>query len=463
MKLPIALGVAFAGAAALAAPDQWPAWRGPLATGVSPTADPPVEWSETKNVKWKTAVPGRGTSTPVVWKDQVFILTAIPVGGGAEAAPPPAAAARPPGPGGPEGAPGRRGQGGPGGGPGGRGGGGGMTEAPGVKQQFVVLSYDRATGAERWRTVVREQLPHEGHHRDHGFASASPVTDGGMLIAHFGSFGTYGLDLAGRKLWETDLGDMNTRNSFGEGSSPALEGDTVVILWDHEGEDFIVALDRKTGKELWRQSRDEPTGWSTPLIVSHGGTKQVVVNGTNKVRAYDLATGALLWEAGGQTVNAIPSPVAAADMVYVTSGFRGNAIQAIRLGGRGDLTGGDRIVWSHNRHTPYVPSPLLYDGLIYLWSGNNAMLSILDARDGARHLEAERLEGLSGVYASPVGAAGRVYLAGRDGGTLVLQRGTKAEVLASNRLDDGFDASPAAAGKELFLRGRQHLYCLAEP
>lgn len=454
MKSLLILSAAVSGAAALAAPDHWPAWRGPLANGVSPTADPPVEWSETKNVKWKAALPGRGTSTPVIWQDQVFILTAIPAAGSADAATP-AATARPTGTGGPERAPGpgRRGPGGPG---------GGMSEAPSTKQQFVVISHDRATGAERWRTVVREQVPHEGHHRDHGFASASPVTDGELLIAHFGSFGTYGLDLAGRKLWEVDLGDMSTRNSFGEGSSPALEGDTVVILWDHEGEDFIVALDRKTGKELWRQSRDEPTGWSTPLIVAHGGRKQVVVNGTNKVRAYDLATGALLWEAGGQTVNAIPSPVAAGEVVFVTSGFRGNAIQAIRLGGRGDLTGGDYIVWSHNRHTPYVPSPLLYDGLIYLYSGNNAMLSILDARDGARHVEAERLDGLSGVYASPLGAAGRVYLAGRDGGTLVLKRGPTAEILASNKLDDGFDASPAAVGKELFLRGRQHLYCLAE-
>ncbi|MFN0066990.1 MAG: PQQ-binding-like beta-propeller repeat protein, partial [Limisphaerales bacterium] len=357
----------------------------------------------------------------------------------------------PPGPAGPAG-PGRRG-------PGGRG--GGMSEAPSTKQQFVVISYDRATGKERWRTAVREQLPHEGHHRDHGFASASPVTDGEVLIAHFGSFGTYGLDLAGKKLWEVDLGDMSTRNSFGEGSSPALDGDTVVILWDHEGEDFIVALDRKSGKELWRQKRDEPTGWSTPLIVSHGGKKQVVVNGTNKVRAYDLATGAPLWEAGGQTVNAIPTPLGADGVVYVTSGFRGSSIQAIRLGQSGDLTGGDGILWSQNRQTPYVPSPLLYDGLIYLYSGNNAMLSILDAKDGTRSAEAERLEGITGVYASPVGAKDRVYLAGRDGGVLVLKRGPKIEVLATNKLDDGFDASPAAVGQELFLRGRQSLYCLS--
>lgn len=463
MKLPLTLLSAATGCLTFAGSDQWPAWRGPLANGTSPTADPPVEWSETKNVKWKTTLPGRGTSTPVIWKDQVFILAAIPVGGTAAA--PAAAPAEPPPSARPDGPPpGPGGSGGPDGGPGrrGRGGRGGMSEAPMTKQQFVVISYDRATGRERWRTQVREQLPHEGHHRDHGFASASPVTDGEVLVAHFGSFGTYGLDLSGKKLWEVDLGDMSTRNSFGEGSSPALDGDTVVVLWDHEGEDFIAALDRKTGKELWRQKRDEPTGWSTPLIVSHGGKRQVVVNGTNKVRAYDLATGALLWETGGQTVNAIPTPVAADDVVFVTSGFRGSAIQAIRLGKSGDLAGGEGILWSQDRQTPYVPSPMLYDGLIYLYSGNNAMLSILDAKDGTRSVEAERLEGITGVYASPVGAKDRVYLAGRDGGALVLKKGPKIEVLASNKLDDGFDASPAAVGKELFLRGRQNLYCLAE-
>jgi outer membrane protein assembly factor BamB len=438
-----------------ASPANWPAWRGPLASGVAPDAHPPIRWSESENVQWKVSIPGRGTSTPVIWGDQVFILTAVPTG--------PEAAAEASEAGGPPtdrpDRPDRPRRGGPGG-PG--GGAGGMVDRPTRAQQFTVISFDRKTGKQRWMHSPRTQLPHEGHHKDHGFASASPVTDGQHLIVSFGSFGLYGYDLKGKLLWEKDLGDMRTRNSFGEGSSPALDGNTVVVLWDHEGDDFIVALDKRTGRELWRQHRDEPTGWCTPLIVSHGGRKQVIVNGTHKVRSYDLQDGKLLWECGGQTVNAIPSAVSAGDRVFLMSGYRGNALQALRLDRSGDLTGTDGIVWSHAKSTPYVPSPLLVGNTLYFLSNNSAMLSAFDAGSGKAHFEAERLEGLNGVYASPVAADGRVYVVGRDGNTAVLRQGNALEVLAKNRLDDGFDASPAIVGKQLFLRGRQSLYCIVE-
>jgi len=440
-----------------AAPANWPAWRGPLASGVAPDAHPPTQWSETQNVHWKVSIPGRGTSTPVIWEDQVFILTAVPTGPGPEA---PAKASdsggspteRPDRPDRP-----RRGGGG-----GSGGGGGGMVDRPTQVQQFTVMSFDRKTGKQRWSHSPRTQLPHEGHHKDHGFASASPVTDGKHLIVSFGSFGLYGYDLKGKRLWEKDLGDMRTRNSFGEGSSPALDGNTVVVLWDHEGDDFIVALDKRDGRELWRQTRDEPTGWCTPLIVSDGGRKQVIVNGTNKVRSYDLKDGKLLWECAGQTVNAIPSAVSSGDRVFLMSGYRGNALQALRLDRSGDLTGTDGIVWSHAKSTPYVPSPLLVGNTLYFLSNNSAMLSAFDAASGKAHFEAERLDGLNGVYASPVAADGRVYVVGRDGNTAVLRQGERLEVLAKNSLDDGFDASPAIVGKQIFLRGRQSLYCIAE-
>lgn len=429
--------------AAASAAGNWPAWRGPQFTGVAPAANPPVEWSEENNVRWKVKTPGKGTATPIIWGNQVFILAAIPVEGSAAPAPQPPPQQRP----------------GPGGRGPGRGGFGGAT--PTEAQQFVVLSYDRANGRELWRKVVREQIPHAGHHRDHGHASASPVTDGEVLIAHFGSFGTYGLSLQGELLWATDLGDMQTRSSFGEGSSPALDGERIFVLWDHEGDDFIVALDRKSGKELWRTARDEPTGWCTPLVVEHGSRKEVIVNGTNRIRSYDAVTGKLLWECGGQTQNVIPSLVSAAGVVYAASGFRGSALQAIQLGRSGDLTGTDAVLWEHNRNTPYVPSPLLHEGLLYFFAGNNATLSVFAAKDGTADVNGEQLDGLLGVYASPIAAAGRVYLLGRNGVASVLKAGPQVEILATNRLDDGFDASPAAAGDELFLRGRESLYCLA--
>jgi outer membrane protein assembly factor BamB len=433
---------------------HWPQWRGPLANGVAPAANPPLSWSETNNVKWKFAIPGRGTSTPIIWEDRVFILTAVPAGQPAEGAAPggagnstSAAATRE--------SPDPRRRGGPGGTP--------QPEQPTEPHAFTVLALDRHTGRLLWERVARTAVPHEGHHRDHGYASFSPVTDGEWLFAWFGSRGLYAYDLAGNLKWEKDLGDMQTRNSFGEGNSPALHGDVLVVQWDHEGEDFIVALDKRTGRELWRRERDEPTTWSTPLVVVHAGRTQVVANATQRIRSYDLHSGELLWECGGMTQNVIPSPVSDGERVYVLSGFRGAALLAIRLGYRGDLSRSpEAIAWRHGRNTPYVPSPLLYEGRLYFYSGNNAMLSVFEAAGGKPLVEAERLGGLSGVYASPLGAAGRVYLVGRDGNTLVIRHGDRLEVLSTNRLDDRFDASPAAAGRELYLRGHRHLYCLAE-
>jgi outer membrane protein assembly factor BamB len=425
---------------ALETEDQWPQWRGPQGTGVAPQATPPVEWSETRNVQWKFAIPGYGTSTPIVWGDSVFILSAVP----SSSRTPPAAAApqadEPP-----------------------RRGGRGASEAPSQSQKFVVMAVDRHTGKLQWERPVREEVPHEGHHRDHGFASASPITDGERLFAYFGSRGLYALDLEGKVLWEAQLGKMRTRNSFGEGASPALHGDTLVVNWDHEDEDFIVALDATTGKERWRRQRDEPTTWATPLIVEHAGKAQVVVNGTQRIRSYDLATGETVWECGGMTVNAIPTPVPGEGRVYVTSGFRGASLLAITLGRTGDLTDTDAIAWSHSRYTPYVPSPLLFNDRLWFLSVNTGRLSILDAKDGKVLVEAEPVPGLPGVYASPVAADGRIYLVGREGSTVVLKDGPVMEVLATNRLDDRFDASAAAVGSQLFLRGHQNLYCLSNP
>jgi outer membrane protein assembly factor BamB len=406
---------------------HWPQWRGPLASGVAPAGNPPVEWSETRNVRFKVEIPGRGLSTPVVWGDRIFLTTAVPVG-----APP-------------------------------------STKDEGwmrsitadSPQRFVVMALDRATGKVLWERTAREGKPHEGTHQDASWASASPVVDAEMLFASFGSNGLYAYDHDGNLRWSKDLGDMKTRNGFGEGSSPVLVGETLVVNWDHEAGSFIVALDRKTGNERWRREREEVTSWSTPLVVEHGGKQQVIVPATGRTRGYDLATGEVIWQLAGMTVNSIPSPVVADGVVYVMSGFRGNALQAIRLDqAKGDLAGSPALAWSFDRDTPYVPSPVLHEGLLYFLKHNTAILSALDAKSGEVRYGPHRLEKVEGVYASPIVAAGRLYVVGRNGFTEVLRTGPKPEVLAANKLDDRFDASPVVVGDELLLRGHRHLYAI---
>ena len=418
----------------------WPQWRGPLQTGVAPKAKPPLEWSETKNVAWKVEIPGKGSATPVIWGDRIFVLTAIPteVRGAAPSAPEPDP---------PPGASGRR------------RGPRGIT--PKFAQQFAILCISRKDGKVVWQRELREELPHEGTHMTGTWASSSATTDGERVYAFFGSRGLYALDMDGELLWEKDFGDMTIKLAFGEGSSPALHDGRLVVNWDHEGDSFIVALDAKTGDELWRKSRDEPTSWATPLVVEWDGKAQVVSSATNRVRSYDLATGELLWETSGMTANVIPSPVHSDGLVYLTSGFRGNALLAVRLAeARGDITDTPAIAWSYDRDTPYVPSPLLYGDQLYFLKSNDGILSAFDARTGGRHY-GTRLEGVPNVYASPLGAAGRVYVAGREGAVAVIRSGPEFELLAVNQLDDGFDASPVAVDGELYLRGT-HLYRISE-
>ena len=425
----------------------WPQWRGPLATGVAPLADPPLSWSETEHVKWKVKIPGVGDSTPIVWADRIFILTAIPAGKKSEAKPAEPAA---PTPADTTSGDGRKQRGRM------------NADTPNEAYQFVILCLDRKTGKTLWQKTAREAVPHEGHQQNNTYASASPITDGQLVVAFFGSRGLHCYDMDANLKWSKDFGQMRTKMGFGEGASPALYGNTVVVNWDHEGDDFIVAMDKRTGKELWRTPRDEATGWSTPLVIEHDGKQQVIVNATGKVRSYDLATGKEIWSCGGQTANAIPTPVAAADTVYVTSGFRGNALYAIALGRTGDLTGTDAIRWQHDKNTPYVPSPLLVDDLLYVVANTDARLSCLDAKTGSAHFEGERLEGIFGIYASPVSARDRIYVLGREGTCLVLKKGPKLEILATNKLNDKTDASIALAGNELFVRGRENLYSIGQ-
>ena len=445
---------------------HWPQWRGPFYNGMA-RGDGPTTWSDTSNIKWKVEIPGRGHSTPAIWGDRIFITTAIAVGK------PPAAPTTTGAPQGSNqfqggtsqpqgGAPPSGSQQGGGQRGGQRGAGGGA--GPLVEHRFDILCLDRKTGKILWQRTAKTATPHEGYHRAYGsFASNSPVTDGKYVYASFGSRGIYAYDFNGKLIWEKDPNiQMKVRLAFGEGTAPLLVGDRLFLVFDHEAESFIVALDKRNGKELWRVARDERSSWSTPLAIEHGGRTEIVVSATNKVRSYDPETGKVLWETAGLGSNAIPVPVHQNGIVYVMSGHRDPKLMAIKLGKQGDLTGSDAIVWSHTRGLAYTASPVLYDNKLYVVT-DNGLVTAFNATTGEPYYAQTRLPKAYNLKSSPIGANGKLYLAMEDGDVVVLKMGEKFEVLATNHLTDQmFIATPVIAAGELYLRGQNTLFCISE-
>ena len=406
----------------------WPNWRGPNKNGLVDQGNPPVEWNESTNIRWKAKIPGMGHSTPIVWGDRIFVQTAVQT---EKAGDPPDPEARRP--------------------------------APANIYHFKVLALDRKSGKVGWEKTVREEQPHEGTHQTASFASTSGVTDGEHLYAFFGSWGLYCFDLDGNLKWEKDFGNQRVAGTFGEGSSPTLHGDKLILNWDHQGDSFIVVMDKKTGKEIWRKARQEVTTWVTPFVIEYKGQTQVIISASKKTRSYDLKTGDVIWECSGLGSNVIPTPVYADGIVYVTSGHRRPAMQAISLDkAKGDITGTDAIIWSIADDTPYVSSPLLYGDNIYFLKNRNAILSCYNAKTGEVQFTRQRLEGMRRAYASLVGINDRVYISGLGGTTLVIKNSPTYEVLATNALDEGIAASPVVVDNELYLRGDEHLYCISE-
>ena len=398
---------------------NWPAWRGPLANGIAPESNPPVSWSESTSIKWRTAIPGKGFSTPVIWDKYVFVSTAIP----RESVP-------------------------------------GSATMP---YTFKVLALNRADGKILWEKTVADEEVQDRIHQTASHVSSSPVTDGKFLYAYFGSRGLFCLDFKGNIIWKKDFGQMQKRNNFGEGSSPALYGNKIVVQWDHEGQSEIFCVDKATGKDLWKKERDEPSSWSTPLILEINGKVQVITAASNKVRSYNLDNGDLIWECSGLTGNVIPNAVFGDGILYVMSGYSGNALLAIRMAdAKGDISGSNAIIWSANVNTPYVPSPLLVNKRLYFLRQNSGALSCLDAATGKIHYGTKMLENLGVVYNSPVYASGRIYQLGGTGLTYTLKDGPEMEIISENKLDDSFTASPAIAGDEIFLRGLKFVYCIAK-
>ncbi|MFK8112357.1 MAG: PQQ-binding-like beta-propeller repeat protein [Rubripirellula sp.] len=412
---------------------DWPQWRGPTGNGTADSdAKPPIVWDHETNVRWRTPLPGRGHSTPIVSGNRIFVTAAIPSGPEL----PPKMSGRP----------------------------GAHDNLPITQsQQFVVIALNRDDGSVVWQRKVHQSVPHEGGHYSASLASASPVTDGQFVYAFFGSHGLFCLDWEGQLQWKKDFPPMHSKHGHGEGTSPALHAETLVINWDHEEESFLLALDKHTGEEKWRRPRDEVTSWSTPIIVEVNSQPQLVVCGTDRVRGYDLGTGATIWECGGMSANIVATPVASHGIVYVGSSYDKRAMLAIQLkGAEGDLTGSEHVLWSRSRGTPYVPSPLLYDGALYFLTHYQNILTRVDAESGSDAPGAIRLGEIGNIYASPVGAGGHVYVTDLQGTTQVITHSEVPRNVSVNRLGEPVNASIAIVGGDLFLRGDKHLYCIAE-
>ncbi len=398
--------------------EDWMHWRGPLGTGASPTAKPPIRWSNTENVKWKTPVPGLGSGSPIVVGKRVYVVSAVPLDDK-------------------------------------------LSPRSQTEYEFCLFCFDRETGEFIFKMVATTARPHQATHETNGFASASPCTDGLYVYAHFGSRGLYCYTLSGQLVWKRDdFGLMQTRNDFGEGSSPTIAGDLLIVPWDHEGQSHLYALDKRTGVTVWDTVRDEPTNWSTPLIVPMpNGESQVVMNGQNFARGYDLKTGQELWRCAGQTERPVASAVAGDGLVFVTSGFRGSFLGAFRLDGRGNLEGTPAVAWTLDRDTPDIASPLLSNGRIYFHKAKTGLISCYEAQTGKPCFQSERVDAINITYASPVAANGYVYMTGRNGVTVVIEDAPEFKQVAVNKLGEPIDATPALADKQIFIRGEKNLYC----
>jgi outer membrane protein assembly factor BamB len=422
---------------------NWPQWRGPEGQGVSAETDLPSQWSGTENVAWKTAIPGRGHSSPIVWGKRVFLTTAVE---GDVVAP---------------GAKGTKhvidGQ--------------DFVHPDGVgadrKQTLKVLALDADDGRILWERTAWEGAPFDTRHKRGSFASPTPVTDGKRVYVWFGSEGLYTYDFDGKLLWKSDLGGIATMG-VGVGTSPVLYKDFIILQCDEDNGDksFVTALDTKTGKPAWRVARKVQISWATPVIVkAQAGGRQrdeLVTSGTEAVIAYDPATGRELWRSKGLESNAVPSPVAGKGVVVLSAGYPAKIAMAIKPGGSGDVSGSPQILWTYAKGTAYVPSPILYGDYVYLVT-DKGLLTCLDARTGEVKYEGVRPPTNATFMASPVAFEGKILLFSEDGDTHVIKAGPQHEVLRTNPLGEPIQASPAISQGSLFIRGGQHLYRIKRP
>ena len=415
---------------------NWPQWRGPDGSGISNEKNLPSEWSPTRNIKWKTPIDGRSHSSPIVWGNRVFLTTAIegPVVPGAKAVkhvvegdkeflhPDSVGADR--------------------------------------KHTFKVIALDRETGKILWQSTAWEGTPYDNRHRKSSYAASTPATDGKLVYAFFGTEGLYAYDFKGNLAWKTQLGNLGTVG-MGTGTSPILFGDLVIVQCDEENgaSSFIVALDKKTGKSVWKTARKVQVSWATPLLVKTATRTELITSGTEMVISYDPATGKELWRHKGVESNAIPSPVANNEMVFLVAGFPAKIALAIRLGQNGDLTGTPNVPWKYEKGTAYVPSPIVYGDYLYLTT-DRGILTCIDTKTGEVKYEGGRIPIPATFTASPVAFEGKILMTSEDGDTFMVKAGPKHEVLGTNSVGEPVYASPAIADGRIFIRGEKNLYCI---
>ena len=417
---------------------NWPQFRGPNGSGISTEKNLPDQWSADKNIQWKTPLPGRGHSSPVVWGNKIFLTTdlegdIIPGAKAVEHVRSGKVWVHP------DAVSGNR------------------------KHTLKVLCLDKNTGKILWEQVAYEGAVVDDRHRKNTYASGTPVTDGKFVYAFFEAEGLYCYDFNGKLIWKTNVGKIS-KVGMGPGTSPVLHKDLIILQCDLEdgGKDlsFISAVDKRTGKEVWRVKRDHRKTHATPLIVRSGNRDELITNGWETVVAYDPVTGKELWSCEGVKGYGIPSPVANSEMVFLAAGYPNKRAMGIKYGGAGNITGTQNLVWSYDKGTAYVASPILYGEYLYLIS-DKGILTCIEAKTGKITYEGGRVPIPASFSASPVAFDGKLFLTSEDGDTFVIKAGPVHEVLGTNSLNEPVLASPAIAAGKIFIRGEKHLYCIA--
>lgn len=421
---------------AASAGSNWPQWRGPDGQGISSEKNLPTQWSESKNVQWKTPISGRGHSSPIVWGKYIFLTTSVegPVApdakpvvhmlGGKEFKHPDWAGSD-------------------------------------RKHSLNVVCVDAEKGKVLWDKTAYEGTMFDHRHKKNTYASPTPVTDGQYVYVSFGSEGVYCYDFKGKQVWKTSLGGIATLG-MGAGTSPVLYENLLILQCDQNtGENsFITALNKKTGKEVWRKARPVQASWTTPVIIRTANRTEMVTNGNEWIISYNPANGEEIWRCKGVESNAIHTPLVGHDMVFVSAGYPAKRTMAIRLGQSGDLTDTPNVVWKYEKGTAYVASPILYGDYIYLIS-DKGLLTCLDAKTGEVKYEGGRVPVPATFMGSPVAFDGKLLISSEDGDSYFVKAGTEHEILGTCSIGEPIYTTPALADGKIYIRGGSNLYCIS--